>query len=140
MISKDTLKEDTKNVNKHIQDDIHELKDMLQKVILENTRLNETIQEQNHKLDNIKVGNTSLTQNNFNVMNYLNTECKDAMNIFEFIDSLPIDLLHCHEIANQGYFKPFQEVFIKALTDLEQNKRPIHCTDVKRNSSYNQEL
>lgn len=119
-----------------IQEDIHELKTILKEVILENTRLNETIQEQNHKLDNIKVGNTSITQNNFNVMNYLNNECKDAMNIFEFIDSLQIDLKHCQRIADQGYFKPFQDVFIKALTDLEQNKRPIHCTDVKRNSSY----
>lgn len=76
------------------------------------------------------------TQNNFNVMNYLNNECGDAMNIYEFIDSLPIDLLHCKNIASNGYIQPFEDLFINALLDLEQNKRPIHCTDVKRKSSY----
>lgn len=76
------------------------------------------------------------TQNNFNVMNYLNNECKDALNIYEFIDSLPIDLLHCKQIAKDGYIQPFEDLFIKALTDLEQTKRPIHCTDAKRKSSY----
>ena len=76
------------------------------------------------------------TQNNFNVMNYLNTECKDALNIYEFIDSLPIDLIHCRQIAKEGYIQPFEDLFIKALADLEQTKRPIHCTDAKRKCSY----
>lgn len=126
-------KQEDENIKKNdlldVMKDIHSL--FVKQVNMHNEN-NKLIQEKLNTPEQI-IHNT---QNNFNVMNYLNNECGDAMNIYEFIDSLPIDLLHCKNIASNGYIQPFEDLFINALLDLEQNKRPIHCTDIKRKSSY----
>ena len=127
-------------------DTLSNLDEYFKKIMNENIKLNCKLDEQNTKMQRIETQQheikrlaeqpRSIQQNNFNVLNYLNSECRDALNIYEFIDSLPIDIQHCKDIAKYGYLKPFEEVFIAALVDLDQKKRPIHCTDIKRNSSY----
>ena len=82
------------------------------------------------------VNSVNIYQNNFNVMNYLNNECNDAPNIYQFINSLPINIDNCKKVAQDGFLEDFQKTFVQALNDCEQNMRPIHCTDVKRNTCY----
>lgn len=67
-----------------------------------------------------------------NIIQYLNTECKDALNLSEFIESIPIEFKDIEDVKQQGYLKSIENTFIKSLFDLEQEKRPIHCTDKKR--------
>lgn len=140
------MKDETQIENDTMRENDDELKLMFKKILNDNQKLHLKLDEQNHKMSQIQTQQheirkiasepKNIQQNNFNVLNYLNSECRDALNIYEFIDSLPIDIKHCKAIAEEGYLKPFEDVFVQALEDLDQRKRPIHCTDLKRNSSY----
>ena len=82
---------------------------------------------------------TNITTNNntqFNIMNYLNTECKDAMNLTDFIDSFEFSLKDLQVLSTKGYQESMKNTFIKKLCDMEKTKRPIHCSDKKRKSFY----
>ena len=74
--------------------------------------------------------------NHFNIQNFLNEDCKDAINFSEFIENIKItfeDLEHQSEV---GYVNGVSKLFIENLRDLGTHKRPIHCTDKKRKTLY----
>jgi hypothetical protein len=76
------------------------------------------------------------TTNNFNLNVFLNEQCKDALNISEFVDSLKItfeDLLYSKK---NGLVEGISNVMIRGLKELDIYKRPIHCTDKKRETMY----
>lgn len=101
--------------------------------------IQQSVNELHNKLEEIKdkpVNNIVNNQTNFNVLNYLNNECNDAPNIYQFINQLPLTLDNCKSVADFGFLEPFKTTFVKALKDCEQNMRPIHCTDAKRNTCY----
>ena len=117
------------------------LSEMFIKVVEENKELRDMMVEQNQKLMELaeqpKINNNIKTQNNtFNVLNYLNTECADALNLSEMIDQLQITFEDLLVIKNQGFVKSIEHSFVNKLKNMEQNKRPIHCTDKKRKSMY----
>ena len=76
------------------------------------------------------------TTNNFNMMNFLNTECKDAMNLTDFLNNIKITFQQLEDTSKYGYLHGIQDTFIKCIKEIEQEKRPIHCTDAKRFSFY----
>jgi len=76
------------------------------------------------------------TTNNFNLNVFLNEKCKDAINISDFIDSLKITLDDLLFSKKNGISKGITDVMIKGLKELDVYKRPIHCTDVKRDTMY----
>jgi hypothetical protein len=83
------------------------------------------------------VTNNNTTNNNqFNLNFFLNETCKDAMNIQEFIDNIKITFDELLTIGNAGFVNGLSDIFIKQLRDLEVTKRPIHCTDLKRETIY----
>jgi len=96
----------------------------------------ETIQEQNKVIKDLvpKVGNT--TNNNFNLQIFLNEDCKDALNFSEFIEKIQVSFEDLENQANIGYIKGISKLFIENLQELGTHKRPIHCTDKKRNTLY----
>lgn len=75
-------------------------------------------------------------QNNFNLNLFLNETCKDAMNIQEFLENIKITFEELLTIENAGFVNGVSDIFMKRLRDLEVTKRPIHCTDVKRETIY----
>jgi hypothetical protein len=77
-----------------------------------------------------------VTQNNFNLNVYLNEECKDALNLVEFVDGLKVTLSDLEETAKIGYTEGVSRIFINGLNELEAKKRPIHCSDGKREVLY----
>lgn len=68
----------------------------------------------------------------FNLNNFLNVECKDAMNLSEFIESIKLTFQDLLYVGEHGFVQSFRNSFIKSLQTLEKTKRPIHCTDRKR--------
>jgi hypothetical protein len=76
------------------------------------------------------------TNNQFNVMNYLNTECKDAINFSDFINDFVFSLDDLNLLHEKGYQEAMEQTFIKQLQDMDKTKRPIHCSDKKRKSFY----
>jgi len=81
--------------------------------------------------------NSNNTQNNhFNVQVFLNDTCKDAINIDQFIKDIQISISDLENVGNQGYVQCISDIIIKNLRTLELTKRPMHCTDVKRETIY----
>jgi len=84
-------------------------------------------------------GTMTTTQNNqkhFNLQFFLNDTCKDAINMNEFLKSIEFKLEDLEETARLGYVGGISRIFVNALSNLEVNKRPIHCTDIKRETVY----
>jgi len=85
------------------------------------------------------IGNTNMNHSNnktFNLQFFLNETCKDAMNIKEFIDSVELGLSDLEKVGKSGYIEGISSIIIKNLNALEVEKRPIHCTDNKREVIY----
>lgn len=87
-------------------------------------------------VNNNSNNNNNTTNNQFNLNFFLNETCKDAMNIQEFVDNIKITFDELLKIGNSGFVNGVSDIFIKQLRDLEVTKRPIHCTDVKRETIY----
>jgi hypothetical protein len=81
-------------------------------------------------------GNTNNMNNHFNIQVFLNDKCKDAINIDQFIKDIQISITDLENVGNQGYVQGISDIIIKNLRTLELTKRPMHCTDVKRETIY----
>ena len=85
------------------------------------------------------IGNNNIinSQNKtFNLQFFLNETCKDALSITDFIDQLNITIQDLEETGRLGYAEGMSKVFIKNLKDIDYTKRPIHCSDIKRETLY----
>ena len=84
------------------------------------------------------ITNNSNNNNNnqFNLNVFLNEKCKDAINMDEFVDSLQLKLKDLEETARLGYSDGISKIFINGLNELDIYKRPIHCSDLKRETIY----
>ena len=85
--------------------------------------------------------NTNMVTNSnnkqkFNLNFFLNETCKDAMNLSEFVDTLQITLADLENVGKLGYEEGISRIFTNGLKALDVNRRPIHCSDVKREIVY----
>jgi hypothetical protein len=81
--------------------------------------------------------NTTINNNNrFNLNVFLNEKCKDAMNITDFVDSLELTLQDLEKTAELGYVKGLTNIIVNGLNQLDICKRPIHCSDIRRETLY----
>jgi hypothetical protein len=85
-------------------------------------------------INNTNTHNT--TNNNFNLQFFLNDTCKDAINLVDFVESLQVQLKDLEETGKLGYSEGVSRIFINGLNELDVNKRPIHCSDAKRETLY----
>ena len=72
----------------------------------------------------------------FNLNVFLNETCKDAMNIMEFVDSLKLQLSDLECVGKMGYVEGISNIILKNLKQMEVHKRPVHCSDSKREVMY----
>jgi hypothetical protein len=110
-----------------------EFKEML----LEQNKKNQELQQQ--MLELVSKPNTiNNTTNNtkFNINVFLNEQCKDALNITDFINSLQIQLKDLENVGTLGYAEGISKIFINGLKEIDIYKRPIHCCDLKREVLY----
>jgi hypothetical protein len=133
----ENLDEDTQQIVKdQQQQQIINLQDLLEKAI----------KGLHHQTDNINtlvpmIG-TGITNNTNNINNkmtinlFLNQECKNAMNLNEFIDGVKMSLADLQYTGLNGYSKGITNIFVKNLSELEPTERPIHCSDKKRLQFY----
>lgn len=115
-------------------------KDMFMELINDNKEMIKIIKEQQEQIKCMipKIGNTinNTTNNNFNLNVFLNEQCKDAININEFIKSLKITLDDLYFTRKNGITQGLSNLMINGLKELDVYKRPIHCTDFKRDIVY----
>ena len=98
---------------------------------------------QKQMLEVIKNGTTNINNSmtnshnkSFNLNFFLNETCKDAMNIMDFVDSIKIQLSDIESIGELGFVNGMSKLIIKHLNALDENMRPVHCNDPKRDSLY----
>jgi hypothetical protein len=139
----DTITDTNKNENENIivNTSNNVTKDeILLKLIKDNDEMMKIIKGQQEQINTLipKLGNTTNNNitNNFNLNLFLNEKCKDALNMSEFIDSLKITLEDLLFSKNNGITRGITDVMIKGLKELDIYKRPIHCTDIKRDIMY----
>jgi hypothetical protein len=87
----------------------------------------------NSQINNNTINNHSNSHNKtFNLQFFLNETCKDAMNMKDFIKSLELSLPELEKMGEIGFAEGMSRVFVNRLNSLDITKRPIHCSDVKR--------
>uniref|UniRef100_A0A6C0HCX0 C2H2-type domain-containing protein n=1 Tax=viral metagenome TaxID=1070528 RepID=A0A6C0HCX0_9ZZZZ len=82
------------------------------------------------------INNNNCTNNQFNLNLFLNEKCKNAMNMSEFIDSIQIEDEDFENIGKLGYVQGISNIFVKGLKGLDVTMRPMHCSDIKRETLY----
>jgi hypothetical protein len=118
----------------------HTDKDLIMMLIKENSELKNMVLDVCQKIQPISntVNSHNVNSNNktFNLNVFLNETCKDAMNITDFVDSLKLQLSDLENVGEIGYVNGISNIIVKNLNLLEENKRPIHCADKKREILY----
>jgi len=74
--------------------------------------------------------------NHFSINVFLNEKCKDAMNITDFVNSIELSTEDMENVGRNGYVKGISNIFIDNLKNTDVHKRPIHCSDRKREVLY----
>ena len=128
--------------------------DLILKLIKDNKEFQNLIIEQNKQqaeyqsqkddkiLECLKEGktiNTNCNNNNnnkFNINIFLNEQCKDALNIMEFVDQMQLKLSDFESYGEKGYVESVSQIMVRELKGLDVTKRPIHCSDLKREVMY----
>ena len=80
--------------------------------------------------------NSNNNNKTFNLQIFLNEHCKDAMNINEFANTISLKDTDLDEFGRMGYVKGMSKLFIDSLRNTEVCKRPIHCSDARRETLY----
>lgn len=80
--------------------------------------------------------NTTNSNNKFNLNFFLNEQCKDAMSIKEFIDNIKVNITDLDITREFGLAESISRIFLRNLKELDVYKRPIHCSDLKREIVY----
>jgi abortive infection bacteriophage resistance protein len=91
---------------------------------------------QNHTTINNITNVQNVQNNNFNLNFFLNEKCKDAMNIEDFINTLELCPFDVAETGRLGYVEGISRIFMNKLNQLDIYNRPLHCTDLKRETLY----
>jgi len=123
-------------------------KEMISEILKQNNEFKTLLLEQNSKLmeQNTKIMEmakpthviTNNTTNNtqFNLNLFLNETCKDALNMMDFVNNLKLEIKDLENVGHYGYIEGITNIIIKNLNTIEVSKRPIHCTDLKRETMY----
>ncbi len=90
------------------------------------------------KIQPSSITNNSTTNNNktFNLQFFLNEQCKDAMNVSEFVNSFQLKLEDLERVGRQGYVDGISHIIVSKLKETDIYKRPFHCSDAKRETLY----
>jgi hypothetical protein len=116
---------------------------LLTNLVLDIVKSNKELQKQ--MIDLCKNSNNNNTTNHinnnsnnktFNLQFFLNEQCKDAMNMSEFIASIQLQISDLENVGKLGYTEGIYKIIQNEIVDMETFKRPIHCSDLKRETLY----
>jgi hypothetical protein len=125
---------------KAVTDNNTYLKEQNSQLITTNNELQKSLVEKSAAVVPMTINNSMTNSNNDNSKNkkitninvFLNTECKDAITLRDFVSKLVVtdDDLEC--MKHLGYVESVTRLLKRSLNEYELTERPIHCTDVKR--------
>ncbi len=124
----------TYTIEEPATNEVQELKAMIVDLIKHNGEMQATLREMIPHLGN----NNTINSNNptFNVQLFLENDCKNAQSIQDFVKSIEIDHGHLVAMSKDGYVDTMSNILIQALNKMAVTDRPLHCTDLKRETVY----
>ena len=128
----------------YVEDDIVDASNnLIIELLKQNNDFKELLVEQNKNMMEIagKIGNNTnchnnTKTNNFNLQLFLNEKCKDALNIDDFVNQIQLKVSDLDMMGQLGYTEGMSKIIIRNLKELDVFKRPIHCSDLKRETMY----
>ena len=130
-----TLINENKTINakkKEKKDETIDIKSMFLTMMNENKELQNKLLELAKEPKIINNNN----QKTINIIQFLNEDCKDAMNLSDFLKNLVMTFDDLENIEDYGYLGGIKQSLLMSLDQMEKTKRPIHCTDIKRRQFY----
>ena len=125
----------------HHEDDPSQT-NLILELVKQNQEFKQLLIEQNRTILEVAQNSQGNNNNNtihtnshnktFNLQFFLNETCKDAMNMKDFIKSLELSLPELEKMGEIGFAEGMSRVFVNRLNSLDVTKRPIHCSDIKR--------
>jgi hypothetical protein len=122
--------------------------DMILEIVKQNNDFQKLVMEQNQKImeqhqmiielanktsisnsNNTTNCNNTTNKNKFNLNFFLNEQCKDALNITDFVNSLQVQMADLENTGKLGFSEGISQIFIRGLKELDVYKRPIHCSE-----------
>ena len=138
----DNLKNDLANEEKQQQLIEYLLKencDFKQLMLEQNKHMIELAKNAGHNNSHNTTSNI-VNNNSFNLQFLLtfglNETCKDDMNIMDFVSQLQVGIKDLEETGRLGFAEGISKIFINGLKQININDRPIHCSDLKRETLY----
>jgi hypothetical protein len=126
--------------------ELSEFKDMVMTMLQDNRtaycavvdNMSAIIKDMIPRLGNGNVITNTSTNNNtqFNLNLFLNEECKDAVKLSDFVKTLNITLQDLEYTKTKGIVEGVGSIIANNLRGMDIHKRPIHCTDTKRETMY----
>jgi hypothetical protein len=95
--------------------------------------INNTGMSQSHNTNSL---NTTNNNQQYSMNFFLNEKCKDAMNMKDFVNSIQLNLTDLENVDRVGYVEGMSNIIIDNLQKTDVYKRPVHCSDVKRETLY----
>ena len=117
---------------------------LLMEIVKQTQEFKNLIIEQNNKINELTMQNAMIqhnitnntTNNSFNLNVFLNEKCKDALNLMDFVNSLQLNLIDFEATGRLGFVEGISKIIVNGLKKMDVHKRPVHCTDVKRETMY----
>ena len=116
--------------------EVEKLKKEIENINKPKTSTNSLTNELVETIGKIAGNNNCNNTNNISINMYLNEQCKNAMNLEDFVRNITVSLKDLDYSKQNGYAKGIANIFMKQLADLEPTERPIHCSDKKRLQFY----
>jgi len=119
-------------------EEVTSLTNMVMELIKSNSELQKQLVDVCKNSNSCNNNNIQNHSNNktFNLQFFLNEQCKDAMNISDFANSINLDLSDFESVGELGYVEGITKIMLDRLNSMDIYKRPIHCSDAKREIIY----
>jgi hypothetical protein len=133
---KNKCNEQKPDTNDHNYLDEPSDKQLMMMLIKDNSEIKKMMMEVIKNGTHNTINTTNSHNKTFNLQVFLNEQCKDALNINDFIDSIQLQVKDLEETGHLGYIEGISKVVIDNLNALTVHTRPIHCSDSKREVIY----
>jgi hypothetical protein len=124
------------NESTHITEHEDDMKFLVKEMMIHMKKQSDQLSDQTKIINEMIPKLGSNNNNRFNINVFLNEQCKEAINMSDFLESLKIQLSDINYIRDNGLIDGISSVLINGLKSLDAYKRPIHCTDIKREVLY----
>ena len=130
--------------NKEIEKETKDIKN-LTNIIVELVKSNNDLQRQSQDFqkqllelckNGTNINNTTNNNQKFNINVFLNEQCKDAINFADFVKNIEVSREDIQNTGQLGFVDGISKIIMDNLKQLGVNERPIHCTDLKRETMY----